>query len=169
MPTEWLIGVIVPLYKSKGDIQDINSYKGITLLSCMGKLFTSILNERLSKCSDAVNIICETQAGFRHGYCTLNHIFLLKCVIDLLSWKKKKLFCLSVDYRKAFDMVWRGGSWHKLVKENVNGKIFNVISNMYRNVKSCIRLNQHISSTFECNVGVRQGKLIAVALCFLCQ
>ena len=100
------------------------------LLSCMGKLFTSVLNERLSRYSDAMNIINATQAGFRNGYCTLDHIFLLKCVIDLFSWRKKRLFCLFVDYRKAFDMVWRVGLWHKLVKENVNGKILNVIRNM---------------------------------------
>ena len=92
MPTEWLIGLIVPLYKNKGDIQDVNNYRGITLLSCMGKLFTSILNERLSKYSDAMNIIHETQAGFRHGYCTLDHIFLLKCIITLFSWRKKETF-----------------------------------------------------------------------------
>ena len=61
-------------------------------------------------------------------------------------------------------MVWRGGLWHKLVKENVNGKIFNVIRNMYRNVKSCVRLNQHISNTFECNVGVRQGENLSPLL-----
>ena len=78
MPTEWLIGLIVPLYKNQGDIQDINNYRGITLLSCIGKLFTSILNERLSRYSDAMYIIIsETQAGFRHGYYTLDHIFLL--------------------------------------------------------------------------------------------
>ena len=64
MPTEWLISLIVPLYKNKGDIQDINNYRGITLLSYMVKLFISILNERLSKYSDAMNIIHETQAGF---------------------------------------------------------------------------------------------------------
>ena len=88
MPTVWLIGLIVPLYKNQGDIQDINNYRGITLLSCIGKLFTSILNERLSRYSDAMNIIIsETQAEFRHGYCTLDHIFFLNQLESLtLLW-----------------------------------------------------------------------------------
>ena len=47
IPTNWTIGVIKPLYKNKGDINDVNNYRGITLLSCIGKLFTSILNSRL--------------------------------------------------------------------------------------------------------------------------
>ncbi len=136
MPTDWLAGIIVPLYKSKGDIQDVNNYRGITLLSCMGKLFTSILNERLSNFSDTMNIINETQAGFRHGYCTLDHIFLLKCIIDLFYRKKMKLFCLFVGYKKAFDMIWHEGLWYKLMRENVQGKILNVIKNMYSNIGS---------------------------------
>ena len=47
IPSEWTIGVIKPIYKNKGDINDANNYRGITLLSCIGKLFTSVLNSRL--------------------------------------------------------------------------------------------------------------------------
>lgn len=164
LPADWLVGVVVPLYKNKGDMQDVNNYRGITLLSCMGKLFTSILNERLNNFSNAMNIINETQAGFRQGYCTLDHIFLLKCVIDLFNWKRKRLFCLFVDYKKAFDMIWREGLWYKLVKENVQGKILNVIKNMYSNIRSCVMLNQQVSDTFVCNVGVRQGESLSPML-----
>ena len=156
-PDEWLIGTIVPLYKNKGDSHDPNNYRGITLLSCTGKLFTSVLNDRLTHYSDSINIISETQAGFRQDYSTLDHIFLLKCIIDIFKWKKKKLFCLFVDYTKAFDLVWREGLWLKLVKENVNGKMFNIIRNMYSNIKSCVLMNQVVSDSFVCNIGVRQG------------
>ncbi len=164
MPSEWSVGTIVPLYKNKGDIQDVSNYRGITLLSCMGKLFTSILNERLNEYSNKLSHINETQAGFRHGYSTLDHVFLLKCVIDLFNWKKRKLFCLFVDYKKAFDMVWREGLWYKLVKEKVQGKILNVIRNMYNNIRSCVMLNQETSDTFVCNVGVRQGENLSPLL-----
>lgn len=71
--------------------------------------------------SDTSHLINETQAGFRQAYSILDHVFLLKCVIDLFKWRKRKLSCLFVDYRKAFDMVWREGLWHKLVRDNVNG------------------------------------------------
>ncbi len=50
-PSEWLTGVIIPLYKNNGDVNDTNNYRGITLLSCMGKLFPSILNYRLKQYS----------------------------------------------------------------------------------------------------------------------
>lgn len=78
--------------------------QGITL-SCLGKLSTTILNARLAKYYDEINLIGESQAGFRKGNFTIDHIFVLKCVIDLFIWKKK-LFCLFVDYSKAFHMVY---------------------------------------------------------------
>lgn len=77
-----------------------------------------------------MQIIIEAQAGFRSGYSTIDHIYLLKSVTDLGCWKRRKLFCLFVEYRKAFDMVWREGLWYKLVKEKVDGKILNIIHDM---------------------------------------
>ena len=48
MPADWCQSVIRPIYKNKGDIDDPNNYRGISLLSCFGKLFTSCLNRRLT-------------------------------------------------------------------------------------------------------------------------
>ncbi len=47
VPEDWLVGLIVPIFKHKGSKTECNNYRGITLLSCLGKLFTSTLNERL--------------------------------------------------------------------------------------------------------------------------
>ena len=44
IPESWLIGVIKPLYNNKGDPTLPENYRPITILSCMGKLFTAILN-----------------------------------------------------------------------------------------------------------------------------
>lgn len=46
----WLVSNILPIYKNKGDLCDPKNYIpiGITILSCMGKLFTAVLNSRLS-------------------------------------------------------------------------------------------------------------------------
>ena len=106
-PVEWTSGVIVPLCKNKGDVTYTNNYRGITLLNCMGKLFTSILNDRLKQYFEANHLIDETQAGFKQEYSTLDHIYLLKCIIDMFKWRKKKLFCLFVDYKRL--LIWCGG------------------------------------------------------------
>ena len=43
IPEIWCQGIIMPIYKKKGDPHDPNNYRGISLLSCMGKLFMHVL------------------------------------------------------------------------------------------------------------------------------
>ena len=64
IPESWLVGIIKPIYKNKGNSKDPKNYRPITILSCLGKLFTSILNNRLTEFSDEFEIIKENQCGF---------------------------------------------------------------------------------------------------------
>jgi hypothetical protein len=45
VPDNWLMGNIKPIYKNKGDKMDPKNYRPITILSCLGKLFTAVLSE----------------------------------------------------------------------------------------------------------------------------
>jgi len=64
VPCDWQNGVIIPLPK-KGNLADCNNWRGITLLSVPGKVFCSILLERV-QAADASQLQQE-QAGFRLG------------------------------------------------------------------------------------------------------
>lgn len=68
------------------------NYRPITILSCFEKLFTAILNTRLNNFIAYHNILEETQAGFRSGYSTVDHIFTLRELSESLNNKKKKTF-----------------------------------------------------------------------------
>ena len=46
-PSSWSIGTIIPIFKGKGDPKDPKNYRPINLSSCVGKLFTALLNNRL--------------------------------------------------------------------------------------------------------------------------
>lgn len=48
LPDAWLEGIIRPIYKNNGDPKLPENYRPITILSCFGKLFTAILNNRLN-------------------------------------------------------------------------------------------------------------------------
>ena len=159
IPESWTIGMITPIFKNKGDRGDFNNYRGITILSCLGKLFTSVINTRLNNYANNVNLLNENQTGFRKKYSTLDHIFLLKNLIDIVVKNgKQKLYCAFVDYKKAFDTVWRSALWHKLVMSGIKGKLYNVIVNMYKNIKSCVSHDGKLSDYFVSFSGVRQGE-----------
>ena len=141
IPENWTCGVIKPIFKNKGCPTDPDNFRAITLISCLGKLFTSILNTRLNIFSNKLGIISENQTGFRNGYSTQDIIFVLHALIELYFSFGKKLFCTFVDFRKAFDTVWRTRMWKKLQRSEIKGKCFKVIFKMYTGVKSCVQYN----------------------------
>ena len=97
IPDEWSQGMISPIYKNKGDKTSPDNYRRITILSCFGKHFTAVSYNRLNNYSESMNMLCEEQAGFRKKYGTTDHIFNLKCIIDLYVFRGKKLYCAFID------------------------------------------------------------------------
>ena len=60
----------------------VNDFRGITLLSTLGKLFTKVLNNRLTFWSDTYDIISYSQAIFRKGRRTIDNIFIIQSIVD---------------------------------------------------------------------------------------
>ena len=161
-PSSWAEGLIVPIYKKKGSKGDPNNYRGITLLSCLGKYFNLILNARFKKISDI--LISKIQAGFREGFSTMDHIFALQVIINIYKKSGKPLYIAFVDYQKAFDTVWRDGLWFKLIREGINGKFLNIVKAMYEKSRSCVLINGEKSNFFSSLAGVRQGEILSPLL-----
>ena len=117
-PTLWSHGLIIPIFK-KDDPSNPENYRGITLLSAMGKIFTSIMNNRLCDYLIEKGIITPEQCGFRKKHGTQDSIFILKALIDKYVKSKPKksnnlLFTCFVDFSKAFDSIPRGKLFQKL-------------------------------------------------------
>lgn len=90
LPEAWIVDHILPIYKNKGNDNLPENNRPITLLSCMGKLFTSILSKRLNTYADQQNIFNENQGGSRSNYSTIDNIFTLHSLIELSLMLKKK-------------------------------------------------------------------------------
>ena len=80
-PTEWTKAIRVSLYK-KGDINNVDNYRGISLLNVLSKIFTYIVNRRLTTWAESNNVISDAQAGFRTQYSTEDHIFTLYACVE---------------------------------------------------------------------------------------
>ena len=166
-PESWSEGFIIPIHK-KGDKNDVSNYRGVTLLSALGKLFTRILNNRLTAWAEKYGIYVEAQAGFRKNMSTIDNIFILRALIRHYLNKNEYLYCAFVDFTKAFDYVVRDVIWYKLLKIGVRGKMLDIIKSIYNNVKSQVKHNNTLSSSFTCNIGVRQGECLSPFLFSMC-
>ena len=79
-PVQWSSAYISPIYKS-GDSSMPENY-GIAINSCIGKLFNTVLNNRLDKYLIDNNLINKCQIRFSKKARTSDHIFVLKTLID---------------------------------------------------------------------------------------
>ena len=71
--------------KDSSPSDDPDNYRGITLLSCVGKLFTAVVNQRLTLYFEGKGLIGDEQAGFRSGHSTLDNIYVLNSIVELYS------------------------------------------------------------------------------------
>ena len=94
---------IVTLYKNEGDRSDCNNYRGISLLSIVGKVRVTLT--RLQ--SLASQVYLEPQCGFRAGRSTVDMIFSLRQLQEKCREQQQPLFLAFVDLTKAFDLVSR--------------------------------------------------------------
>ena len=74
---EWVIGLIVPIYK-KGNKSEPENYRGVTLMSCLGKFFLSIINNRLMQYTIDKHILHKSQLGFVPGNRTSDAHIIIK-------------------------------------------------------------------------------------------
>ena len=118
--------IIQPLHK-KGNTQDPNNYRGMSLNVC-SKLYSYILNKRLAIWIEENGSIGEEQAGFRRDHSTTDHIFTLFAVIQKYLVHKKKLL---IDSKKAFGFILYAKLWPILLKRGLSGKMYFSIHSMY--------------------------------------
>jgi len=138
-PHAWSEGYIIPLHK-KGNLNDENKFRGITLLRVIGKLFTRIFNNRLTDWAEKYHVYIEAQAGFRTSMGTVDNIFVRHGLISHMLNEGKQLYCAFIDFTKAFDYIVHENLWSKLIKLGIRGKLLNIIKSMYQSVKSRVRL-----------------------------
>ena len=160
-PEEWARGLIYPLFKG-GPAEarlDPNKYRGITLLSCVGKTYTSILNHRLYNYCENNGILIDEQAGFRRGRSSSDQLYILTETIK--HNRPKPTYCAFIDISKAYDKVWRSGLWYKLWKIGIRGKMYRVLKNIYNRVESSVLLDEYRTNFFNIDLGLRQGCILS--------
>ena len=103
-PAEWRTNIIVPVPK-KGDLTKYDNYRGISLMSIVGKVYNRILLNRLQRFIDP--LLDHTQNGFRRGRATTGHILALRRIIEEYDRHGKHSILTFIDFKKAFDSINR--------------------------------------------------------------
>jgi hypothetical protein len=161
IPSQWRKAVICPILKdSNSDARVPMNYRGISLLSCISKIYSSFINRRLTKYLNDNSILAEEQNGFRADRSCEDHIYTLSSVIR----NNESVFSSFIDLRQCFDFIDRDMMLYKLLLNKIDGKVYRSIKSIYKHSVSCIRINNKLTDWFDCKTGVKQGDNLSPTL-----
>ena len=125
-PDLWIKSVIVPIHK-KSSTNLTDNHRGISPGSVFSKIFTIILNKRLTSFFNSNNIVTEEQAGFIRDYSTVDNGFVLESVVHKYLNRNKKVslrfiykLTQSIRHCKPFSALKHSG------KNGINGIFLHV-------------------------------------------
>jgi hypothetical protein len=125
-------------------------------------VFSRIILDKTESITEAA--IKESQYGFRQGRGTVDAIFIVRQVIEKAREHKIPLHFNFVDFKAAFDTIWRVALWKMLRIIGVPDKVVNIIENLYSNTECAVVINGKLTEWFSVSVGVRQGCLLSPTL-----
>ena len=154
VPEEQLRSRLVLIFK-KGDTSKLNNYRPISLLNSMYKIFTAVLQKRMSEKLDP--FLQKTQYGFRRNKSTAHAVHIIRRILDLGERSNRKINLVLLDWEKAFDKVNQEGLFVAMRRMGIDEKLIALTKQVYKHPTFKIELEGRSSTWRKQQSGIRQG------------
>jgi len=158
--TMWAVSEVVSIPK-KGDLADMNNYRGIALMTTALKVITVIISKRLNKALEEVNFFSPAQAGFRALEECITQVAAVVEACQRRRIDETSTFLTFIDLKKAYDTVPHGALLAKLSRAGIRGKCLGFIRGLYTENSLKVRVgsgkNARLSPSAALLRGLRQG------------
>ena len=165
-PSNWKVSLVKMIPKPGKDHSKVESYRPISLLSNMSKLFEKLLMEKLTIAVNQSDIIPAHQFGFRRRHSTIEQVHRLVSVVRKTFEEKKYCSALFIDVSQAFDKVWHAGLLYK-IKLLLPANTHKLLENYITNRKFTLSEKSFISTPQAIHAGVPQGSILGPLLYIL--
>ena len=163
-PKVWKKGLTLPILKPGKSENETASYRPITLLPCMGKLFERIIDRRLEYFLESGNKLNPAQCGFRKRLSTYDVLLRIENEITGALHCGEICIAVYIDLKGAFDSVWRKGILLKLSKMGLQGKLLGIIASFLTDRATRAILGATESREFYTEAGTPQGAVLSPKL-----
>ena len=145
IPDTWAQATVVVFFKQKGDISLPSSWRPISLLQTLYKVFATLLATRLTDSS--LKLVCSQQFGFQAGKSSVDPMHILRRLRDLRKFHPNHPFYMAfLDWEKAFDRVSPAGLLAALQRLGVPPAIIADIEAIYAAPVFAVRTRQGTSN-----------------------
>jgi hypothetical protein len=114
VPMQWKVAEVIMIPKPGKPPNEKTSYRPISLLPTISKLFEKLLLKRLKPIIEDKKLIPNHQFGFRNKHTTIDQIHRITTTIERTLEEKKICSIIFLDVAQAFDKVWHEGLKYKL-------------------------------------------------------
>jgi len=116
VPSAWKVSEVIMIMKPGKSPNEIASYRPISLLPVMSKVYEKLLIKRLKPIIDKKQLVPGHQFGFRTKHSTIEQVHRLVNIIENTLEEGKVCSAAFLDVAQAFDRVWHQGLVYKLSK-----------------------------------------------------
>jgi hypothetical protein len=162
-PSLWKVSQIMMIRKPGKPAHEMTSYRPISLLPILSKLFERMLLRRLHVILRENKIIPEHQFGFREKHATVEQVH--RVCNKIRSSLENKQYCSSVflDIEQAFDRVWHRGLLYK-IKTMLPHSFYLLLQSYLQERLFQVKEADATSSFHEIKAGVPQGSVLGPVL-----
>jgi exonuclease III len=164
-PAAWksAIGVMIP--KPNKDLKCASSYRPISLLNTIGKLFERVLTSRMLHHFHEVNFFNKWQRAYLQHKEAAEHLHRLGTEIRLTRERRRWMTgAVSLDVEKAFDTVWHDGLRYKLSNIGLPVKLVRLLSSFLTDRTMSVRCEHELSQPVYLSAGTPQGSVLSPLL-----
>ena len=163
-PQHWKLAKVISIRKPNKPAHSPASYRPISLLSSLSKIFERVLMNRLNNHLIDQDIIPPQQHGFRSYYSTSTQLHRLTSHIKNGLQNKLSTGLVCIDIEKAFDRVWHQGLIYKLIKINTPQYIIRIVYSFLKERTFQVAVNSTLSNIKSVPFGVPQGSVLSPTL-----
>ena len=169
-PSCWKPTTIIPIHKPGKSTSSPSSFRPISLTSCISKLFERLILSRLTFHLESNHLLpLARPASVLVG--RLSTKFLLCLNQSGTDSKRKKppdrTILASVDFSKAFDLVWHFALFHKLLSLKLPPCFVLWVRSFLSDRRAKVQVGGSRSRSFRIRRGVPRGSVLGPALFIL--
>lgn len=165
-PAKWREAIIIPILKKGKPPSKIDSYRPVSLTSCIAKTMERMVTSRLSYLTESNGWWSNDQAGFRaRRLCEDQTLRLTQSISDGFQAKPPMRTVLALlDYSKAYDMVWKERLLELMSNKGVPNIMVRWIKGFLCDRKARVRMDGVLGATMKMHQGVPQGAVLSPIL-----
>lgn len=163
-PLDFKKAKIIPVRKPNKPADSPSSYRPISLLSSIGKIFEKIINEKLLFFIESSGIFPNHQFGFRKEHNTVQSLVRIRNLVTKNFDLQKSTGMVLLDVKAAFDSVWHDGLIYKMIRFNVPCFLIKIIESFLSSRSFKVYIGSLCSENFCIPAGCPQGSCLSPIL-----